>query len=112
MKRRAAVEPAIGHVKAEHRVGRIYLKGRGGDRINALLAIAGYNFARLLRWFSQLLRTLFRTLFGVAAPTRRSLKIAANRFFTDDHRYRAPGDPFEAECKGGVPADALGQQGR
>ena len=44
MKRRAAVEPVIGHVKAEHRMERNYLKGRLGDRINAVLAAAGYNF--------------------------------------------------------------------
>jgi len=34
MKRRAAVEPVIGHLKAEHRMGRNHLKGRDGDRIN------------------------------------------------------------------------------
>ena len=45
MKGRAAVEPVIGHVKAEHRMGRNYLKGRDGDRINAVLAAAGYNSA-------------------------------------------------------------------
>jgi len=33
MRRRAAVEPVIGHIKAEHRMGRNYLKGRGGDRL-------------------------------------------------------------------------------
>jgi IS5 family transposase len=36
MKRRAAVEPVIGHVKAEHRMSRNYLKGRDGDRINCI----------------------------------------------------------------------------
>jgi IS5 family transposase len=40
MKRRAAVEPVIGHIKAEHRMDRNYLKGRDGDRINAVLAAA------------------------------------------------------------------------
>src|SRR3546814_8737894 len=30
MKRRAAIEPVIGHVKAEHRMGRNYLKGHEG----------------------------------------------------------------------------------
>ena len=59
MKRRAAVEPIISHVKAEHRMGRNYLKGRDGDRINAVLAAAGYNFGLLLRWFEALLRALF-----------------------------------------------------
>ena len=62
MKRRAAVEPVIGHAKAEHRMGRNYLKGREGDRINAVLAAAGYNFALLLRWLARLLRALFQAL--------------------------------------------------
>jgi IS5 family transposase len=47
MRRRAAVEPVIGHLKAEHRMGRNHLKGRHGDRINAVLAAAGYNFSLL-----------------------------------------------------------------
>jgi IS5 family transposase len=56
MKRRAAIEPIIGHVKAEHRMGRNYLKGRAGDRANAILAAAGFNFHLLLRWLAELLR--------------------------------------------------------
>jgi IS5 family transposase len=72
MKRRAAVEPVIGHLKAEHRMGRNHLKGRDGDRINAVLAAAGYNFALLLRWLARLLRALFRVLWlpalGAAYP--------------------------------------------
>jgi transposase, IS5 family len=63
MKRRAAVEPVIGHLKAEHRLGRNYLKGRDGDRANAVLAAAGHNFALLLRWFSRLLCALLLMLF-------------------------------------------------
>ena len=59
MKRRAAVEPVIGHLKAEHRMGRNHHKSREGDRINAVLAAAGYNFALLLRWLARLLRAFF-----------------------------------------------------
>jgi len=62
MRRRAAVEPVIGHLKAEHRMGRNHLKGRDGDRINAVLAAAGYNFGLLLRWLAELLRALIQTL--------------------------------------------------
>jgi IS5 family transposase len=68
MKRRAAVEPVIGHTKAEHRMGRNYLKGRDGDRSNAVLAAAGYNFSLLLRWLARLLCALIRALF--LAPPR------------------------------------------
>ena len=37
IKRRAAIEPVISHLKAEHRMGRNHLKGRDGDRVNAVL---------------------------------------------------------------------------
>jgi len=62
MKRRAAVEPVIGHLKAEHRMERNHLKGREGDRINAVLAAAGFNFGLLLRWLAELLRALIALL--------------------------------------------------
>src|SRR5690242_3232239 len=70
MRRRAAVEPVIGHAKAEHRMGRNYLKGRDGDRINAVLAAAGYNFGLLLRWLARLLRALFQALFTAVADAQ------------------------------------------
>jgi transposase, IS5 family len=62
MRRRAAVEPVIGHLKEDHRMGRNHLKGRDGDRINAVLAAAGYNFSLLRRWFSRLWRALLMIL--------------------------------------------------
>ena len=49
MKRRAAVEPSIGHLKNEHRLERNRLKGVGGDAINAILSAAAMNFHKLLR---------------------------------------------------------------
>jgi IS5 family transposase len=57
MKRRAAVEPIIGHMKAEHRMDRNYLKGRDGDRIDAVMAAVGFNFHLLLRWLQSFLCT-------------------------------------------------------
>jgi hypothetical protein len=38
MKRRAAVEPVIGHMTAEHRMDRNYLKDRDSNRAKAVLA--------------------------------------------------------------------------
>jgi len=64
MRRRAAVEPVIGHLKAEHRMDRNYLKGRDGDRANAILAAAGYNFSLLLRWLAAFLRAFIEATFG------------------------------------------------
>ena len=49
LRRRSAVEPVIGHAKAEHRMGRNYLAGIHGDAANAILAAAGDAFASWLR---------------------------------------------------------------
>jgi IS5 family transposase len=62
LRRRAAVEPVIGHIKAEHRMGRNYLAHATGDAINAVLAAAGYNFRRLLAWLAFLLSWLLTAL--------------------------------------------------
>ena len=54
LRRRAAIEPVIGHAKEEHRMGRNYLAHAAGDAINAILAAVGYNFRRLLKWLALL----------------------------------------------------------
>jgi len=51
MKRRAAVEPSIGHLKVEHRLERNRLKGVAGDALNAILSAAAMNFQKLVRAF-------------------------------------------------------------
>jgi transposase, IS5 family len=58
LRRRSAVEPVIGHLKSEHRMGRNYLWHRQGDATNAVLAAAGYNFRHLIRWMALLLRQI------------------------------------------------------
>jgi IS5 family transposase len=49
IKRRNAIEPVIGHLKADHRMDRCHLKGEIGDRLHAVLCAAGYNIRWLLR---------------------------------------------------------------
>ena len=44
------VEPVIGHLKAEGKLDRCFLKGTQGDALNALLSACGQNLRRLLRW--------------------------------------------------------------
>ena len=66
--RRSAVEPVIGHVKAEHRLGRNVLKGSYGDAANAVLAATGYNFRRLLAWLAMLWRALITTILAEIEP--------------------------------------------
>jgi transposase, IS5 family len=63
MKRRAAIEPVIGHVKNEHRMNRNYLAHSTGDSINAIRAAAGYNFRLLLNWLRDFFRLCWMALF-------------------------------------------------
>jgi IS5 family transposase len=60
MRRRSAVEPVIGHLKDDHRMGRNYLAHRPGDAANPVLAAAGYNFSLLIRWLRILLFEILR----------------------------------------------------
>ena len=64
LKRRQAVEPAIGHLKSDHRMDRCWLKGQLGDALHAVLCAAGYN----LRW---LMRAMVRL--GLAVAFLRSM---------------------------------------
>ncbi len=54
-RRRAAIEPIIGHVKSDHRMVRNYLKGFIGDQINLLLAASAFNMKKWMNNFIQLL---------------------------------------------------------
>lgn len=48
-RRRAAIEPIIGHTKSEFGLERNYLKGEVGDAINAMLAASAFNFKSWMR---------------------------------------------------------------
>jgi IS5 family transposase len=49
LKRRQAIEPAIGHAKADHRMDRCWLLGETGDALHALSCALGYNIRWLMR---------------------------------------------------------------
>ena len=46
--KRAAIEPFIGHLKADYRLCRNFLKGILGDLINVIMAAAAMNFKRVM----------------------------------------------------------------
>jgi len=58
-RRRAAVEPIIGHLKNDYRMARNYLKGFIGDQINLLMAACAWN---LKKWMNAFIHTLFFTV--------------------------------------------------
>jgi IS5 family transposase len=49
LKRRQAIEPWIGHMKSDGKLGRCYLKGPTGDKIHGLLVAIAHNFRTILR---------------------------------------------------------------
>jgi IS5 family transposase len=74
-RRRSAVEPKIGHLKSDHRMGRCFLTRLEGDAINAMLAAAGSNLRKLLR---RLAVALIRWLRIAVETESITLKMAPN----------------------------------
>lgn len=66
MRRRSAIEPVIGHLKSDHRMDRNCLAGQAGDAMNVVLTAAGYNFRRILAWFSLLLSAIWMALIAAS----------------------------------------------
>ena len=60
--KRAGIEPTIGHLKSDHRLGRNFYKGLAGDAVNILLAAAAYNFKRAMRVLLNLLKRISEML--------------------------------------------------
>ena len=81
LKRREAVEPSIGHLKADHRMCRNFLKGALGDAMNPILAAAGFNIRWLMRWlvvfWRWILSGVLRLLDQGGTDTRSDLVSAA-----------------------------------
>ena len=58
-RRRAGIEPIIGHLKSNYRLARNYLKGSLGDAINLMLAASAFNFKKLMKQLQDFLSTVF-----------------------------------------------------
>ena len=75
-RRRAGIEPVIGHLKSDFRLLRNYLKGSVGDSINLMLAAAAYNFKKLMRQLLDYLFSFFQAI-GAQANSSIPIKIAS-----------------------------------
>jgi IS5 family transposase len=64
-RRRAAIEPKIGHLKQDHRLSRNFYKGIKGDNINVMLAAAAMNFKRMMNIWKKMFLALIEFLFQV-----------------------------------------------
>jgi IS5 family transposase len=58
-KRRAAIEPKIGHLKQDHRLSRNFYKGIKGDNRIVMLAAAAMNFKRMMNIYKQMFFDFF-----------------------------------------------------
>jgi IS5 family transposase len=85
-KRRAAIEPVIGHLKHDYRMARNFLKGSYGDAVNVMLAASAMNFKRVMNlWRAgkdvlfQLLNSWVEHLFMISADAYQ-IKSLKNTF--------------------------------
>ena len=68
LRRRAAIEPVIGHCKTDGHMDRNFLHGRLGDRINAVMSAVGFNFRLILKWLRKLLRQIIQAIIAALIP--------------------------------------------
>lgn len=78
IRRRAGIEPVIGHMKEDGHLGRNFLAGAAGDAINVVLAAAAHNLRLLRAWLIRLLAFLLSLLaISAPAPPPHSAQLAA-----------------------------------
>lgn len=75
-RKRAAIEPVIGHLKSDHRLGRNFYKGIVGDNINVMLAAAAFNFKRMMNKWKQ----TFNAILCLFLYHLQGLKYALNKY--------------------------------
>ena len=72
LRRRQAIEPAIGHLKSDNRMDRCWLQGALGDALHAISCAAGYNLRWLLRAIARLdIRAVFLRLVNAVLSAHR-----------------------------------------
>jgi len=87
LRRRQAVEPAIGHLKSDHRMDRCWLQGALGDALHSISCAAGYNLRWLMRAIARLgLGAAFLRLLHAALSLARTTRASRGA----DGRAQAP----------------------
>jgi IS5 family transposase len=76
IKRRSAIEPTIGHMKTDGRLGRNPLKGALGDALHAVLCGAGHNIRLLLKKLRLLFTFIVWAITGDRAMNHRAHQLA------------------------------------
>jgi IS5 family transposase len=68
LRRRSAIEAVIGHCKTDGHLARNFLKGRLGDRINAVMSAVGYNMRLILTWLRKLWCKIIAAIVAALVP--------------------------------------------
>ncbi|VAV84343.1 hypothetical protein MNBD_BACTEROID02-887, partial [hydrothermal vent metagenome] len=63
-RRRAAIEPVIGHLKTDFRLNQNYLWGENSPQINAFLAATGWNLKKMMKQLKQNIENLLYNTFN------------------------------------------------
>ncbi len=79
-RRRAAIEPTISHMKHQYRMLKNYLKGSFGDRINAMMAAAAFNFKK---WINKIRKDFLWQFYFLIFATNERLVVAQNGVVKD-----------------------------
>ncbi len=74
-RRRAAIEPVIGHLKKDHRMGVNYLVGEQSPIINAMLSASAWNLKKLMKKLKDIFWTFFEFLFSFKNYSKNSFSI-------------------------------------
>jgi IS5 family transposase len=56
-RKRAGIEPVIGHLKSDFRLSRNFLAGIVGDRHNLMMAVSAFNFRKWIVKYNKLVKT-------------------------------------------------------
>ena len=76
-RRRAAIEPMIGHMKNDGRLGRNWLKGEQGDRTNVVLSACGQNLRLILAKLAFLCHPFMALFIRLGESIRSPYRLAA-----------------------------------
>jgi IS5 family transposase len=76
-RRRAAIEPMIGHMKNDGRLGRNWLKGEQGDRTNVVLSACGQNLRLILARLVFLCHQIMAFVIRIGENFRLTPRLAA-----------------------------------
>jgi hypothetical protein len=74
MRRRAGIEPVIGHMTDDGHLERSHLAGPEGDAVKAIPCAAGHNMRLLARWLTLLFAVLIAIICGHAVKNCRTLR--------------------------------------